>query len=88
VKVPEDPAPYEPAQIAAVAVVRVWIEGDAPADLRVKITAAPLTSGGEPAELGTTASIVDACALLGDWLEGFAATNSRSRRLGVVPPLR
>jgi hypothetical protein len=87
-KVPDDPEPPEPAQVAAVAVVRAWIEGDAPADLRVKIMAAPLTPGGEPADLGTTASIGDACALLGDWLERFAATNRRSRRLGVVHPPR
>ena len=69
-----------------MAVVKAWIEGDAPANLRVKVTAAPLTAGGEPAELGTTASIGDACALVGEWLEGFVATSPTGRRLAVVHP--
>jgi hypothetical protein len=85
-RVPDDPEPQEPAQRAAVAVVKAWIEGDPPANLRVKVMAAPLTAGGEPAELGTAASIGDACALVGDWLERFVATSPRSRRLSMVHP--
>ena len=85
-RVGPDPEPVEPSGPAAVGVLRAWIEGDPPMDLRVKVIAAPLEDGAETTDLGTVTTIDDACALLAEWLERFAATHRPLPRLGVLPP--
>ena len=67
---------------AAVAIVKAWIEGDPPSNLRIHVHAASLDGGGET-DLGTTADIGEACMLVGTWLTGFAADNGGAR-LGLV----
>ncbi|MCI0582442.1 MAG: hypothetical protein L0227_06020 [Chloroflexi bacterium] len=65
----------------AVAVVRAWIEGESPGQLKIRITSA-LDVAGDSRTIGTTTHVAEASAMVEAWLTAFiggqAAPDDRS----------
>jgi len=66
----------EPA--AATAVLSVWIEGDRPGILKIRLTSVSQLGSPDRA-IGVTTSIPEAVALVTEWLEAFAARHDPGR---------
>lgn len=62
----------------AVAVVRAWIEGEPPGQLKIRITSA-FDVAGDARTIGTTTHVQEAAAMLEAWLAAFAGGNQRGR---------
>jgi hypothetical protein len=58
-------------QGASVAIIRVWMEGDSPNDLRIRILSAPDVES-DTRVIGITTDIPEACEIVRTWLEAFA----------------
>jgi hypothetical protein len=54
----------------AVAVVRAWIEGEPPGQLKIRITSA-LDVAGDSRTIGTTTHVHEASAMVEAWLAAF-----------------
>ena len=74
---PPDRASPRARPATTIAIVRAWVEGDAPADLRIRIVSVPVDAG-ETADIGVATSIGEACELVRAWLERFSAAHRQS----------
>ena len=61
---------------AAIAVVSVWIDGERPGTLKIRMTSVSQLGSRDPS-IGVTTSIAEAVAMVAAWLEAFAAQHDR-----------
>jgi hypothetical protein len=61
-----------------VAVIRAWIDGDPPRDLRIRVVKVAERAS-DSGDMGVTSDIGVACAIVRGWLESFADAGGRSR---------